>query len=73
MAKLKETIKFVFPRVDNIERKENIEGKEENAGYQHFFLCSQCFLKFFFFFFFPRGGGGGGGGGGGVKSTIVQD
>ena len=24
---------------------ENIEGKEENAGYQHFFLFPQCFIK----------------------------
>ena len=25
------------------ERKENIEGKGENAGYQHFLLFTQCF------------------------------
>ena len=25
---------------------ENIVGKGENAGYQHFLLCPQCFLKF---------------------------
>ena len=26
-------------------RVENIEGKGENAGYQHFLLFPQCFLK----------------------------
>ena len=26
---------------------ENIVGKEENAGYQHFFLFPQCFQKTF--------------------------
>ena len=30
---------FVFARV------ENIVGKGENAGYQHFFLFLQCFQK----------------------------
>ena len=30
-------LKFAFGRV------ENIVGKEENAGYQHFLLFSQCF------------------------------
>ena len=30
---------FVFDRV------ENIVGKEENAGYQHFLLSLQCFQK----------------------------
>ena len=25
---------------------ENIEGKGENAGHQHFLLCPQCFLPF---------------------------
>ena len=28
-----------------LERVENTVGKEENAGYQHFFLFPQCFLK----------------------------
>ena len=30
----------------NLKKKafENIEGKEENAGYQHFHLFPQCFL-----------------------------
>ena len=28
-----------------LERIENIVGKGENAGYQHFLLFSQCFLK----------------------------
>ena len=32
-----EKMKFVSGRV------ENIVGKEENAGYQHFLLFSQCF------------------------------
>ena len=27
------------------EKKENIEGKRENAGYQHFLLFPQCFQK----------------------------
>ena len=29
------------------QRKENIVGKEENAGYQHFLLFPQCFQKAF--------------------------
>ena len=32
-------MKFVFGKV------ENIKGKGENAGYQHFLLFPQCFLK----------------------------
>ena len=28
-----------------LDKTENIEGKEENAGYQHFLLFSQCFKK----------------------------
>ena len=28
-------------------RLENIAGKEENAGYQHFLLFPQCFRKIF--------------------------
>ena len=32
-----EKMKFVFGRV------ENIVGKGENAGYQHFLLFTQCF------------------------------
>ena len=34
-----QNIKVVF------RRKENIVGKEENAGYQHFLLFPQCFQK----------------------------
>ena len=30
------------------EREENIVGKGENAGYQHFLLFPQCFQKDFF-------------------------
>ena len=30
------------------DRVENIVGKEENAGYQHFLLFPQCFQKAFF-------------------------
>ena len=30
------------------DRVENIVGKGENAGYQHFFLFPQCFEKAFF-------------------------
>ena len=37
-----EILKFVFGRV------ENIVGKGENAGYQHFLLDLQCFQKAFF-------------------------
>ena len=28
-----------------IDRVENIAGKEENAGYQHFLLFPQCFFQ----------------------------
>ena len=31
------------------EKVENIVGKEENAGYQHFLLFPQCFKKVSFF------------------------
>ena len=31
------------------DREENIAVKEENAGYQHYFLIPQCFQKSFFF------------------------
>ena len=34
-----EKLKFVLGRV------ENIVGKGENPGYQHFLLCQDCFLK----------------------------
>ena len=37
-----QNIKVVFHRL------ENIVGKEENAGYQHFLLFPQCFHKAFF-------------------------
>ena len=30
------------------DRVENVVGKGENAGYQHFLLFSQCFQKFFY-------------------------
>ena len=36
---LKEKLKF------DLGRAENIVGKGENAGYQHFLLFSQCFQK----------------------------
>ena len=36
-----QNIKVVFHRI------ENIVGKEENAGYQHFLLFPQCFEKAF--------------------------
>ena len=36
-----QNIKVVFHRT------ENIVGKEENAGYQHFLLFPQCFRKVF--------------------------
>ena len=36
---LAEKLKFV------LEKKENIVGKGENAGYQHFLLFPQCFQK----------------------------
>ena len=31
-----------------LDKKENIVGKEENAGYQHFLLFLQCFQKVLF-------------------------
>ena len=34
-----QTVIFIFDRV------ENIVGKGENAGYQHFVLFPQCFQK----------------------------
>ena len=37
--KVPEKLKFVLGKV------ENIVGKGENAGYQHFLLFPQCFLK----------------------------
>ena len=37
--KVTENLKFLFERV------ENIVGKGENAGYQHFLLFPQCFQK----------------------------
>ena len=37
-----QNVKVVF------HRRENIVGKEENAGYQHFLLFPQCFQKAFF-------------------------
>ena len=40
--KLAKMMVFVFDRV------ENIVGKGENAGYQHFLLASQCFQEAFF-------------------------
>ena len=30
-----------------LDKKENILGKEENAGYQHFLLFPECFQKDF--------------------------
>ena len=36
-----QNVKVVFHRI------ENIVGKEENAGYQHFLLFPQCFQKAF--------------------------
>ena len=39
MTKINVTEKLKFV----LERKENIVGKEENAGYQHFLLFPQCF------------------------------
>ena len=38
---LAQNIKVVFHKI------ENIVGKEENAGYQHFLLFPQCFQKAF--------------------------
>ena len=36
-----QNIKVAFHRI------ENIVGKEENAGYQHFLLCPLCLQRFF--------------------------
>ena len=38
--------KFVLDKID----LENIVGKEENAGYQHFLLFLQCFQEALSFF-----------------------
>ena len=40
---------FIFDRI------ENIVGKGENAGYQHFLLFPQCFQKASFSEFFKVG------------------
>ena len=37
---------FTYPRVNFKKTFENIVGKGENAGYQHFLLFPQCFLHF---------------------------
>ena len=34
--------------ISDFDRIENIAGKEENAGYQHFLFFPQCFQKAFF-------------------------
>ena len=34
--------------ISSFDRVENIVGKGENAGYQHFLLFPQCFQKAFF-------------------------
>ena len=39
MTKVNQKLKFVLERV------ENMVGKGENAGYQHFLLFLQCFQK----------------------------
>ena len=41
-SNITQNIKVMFHRI------ENIVGKEENAGYQHFLLFPQCFQKGFF-------------------------
>ena len=33
----------------DLDKEENIVGKEENAGYQHFLLFPRCFSKAYFF------------------------
>ena len=42
------TLNHTVPTFNDPEKKafENIEGKEENAGNQHFLLYPQCFLPF---------------------------
>ena len=40
-----EKIKIAKMMIFVIDRVENIVGKGENAGYQYFLLCPQCFLK----------------------------
>ena len=40
-----EEIKKVKMRGSALEKVENIEGKGENAGYQHFLLFPHCFQK----------------------------
>ena len=49
MAKLKafavDKINVALMMISVFDRIENIVGKEENAGYQHFLLSAQCFEK----------------------------
>ena len=42
--------KLILTQISKFElgRVENIVGKGENAGYQHFLLSPQCFQKLFF-------------------------
>ena len=42
--KINITEKLIF----DLERVENIRGKGENTGYQHFLLFPKCFRKVFF-------------------------
>ena len=36
----------VAQMISDFDRVENIVGKGENAGYQHFLLFTQCFIMF---------------------------
>ena len=40
-----EKLNFAKMMISPCDRVENIEGKGENAGYQHFLLPPQCFQK----------------------------
>ena len=54
LPKLKAFVTHKLNAIQNIEvvfhRIENIKGKEENAGYQHFLLFPLCFQKDCFFY-----------------------
>ena len=43
--KKKNVTKIMISVLDRVDKVENIVGKGENAGYQHFLLFPQCFQK----------------------------
>ena len=47
-SKIYSTLYHTIPSLNDLKKQpfENIVGKQENAGYQHFLLFPQCFLPF---------------------------